>query len=132
MSKIEWLDTALLDGPNLVLCLTEEQYKSVMRKYKIAEPKVWLDDDKNAACHTFTLSGPPYSEMAVICVDEMERSHSQLAGLLIHESVHVAQRYFESIGETRPGREIEAYIIQRIAQNLLFAYEKQSKKLEAK
>jgi hypothetical protein len=35
-------------------------------------------------------------------------------GIVAHESVHVAQNLFEAMGETNPGCETEAYIVQFI------------------
>jgi hypothetical protein len=129
--KLQWLDTALLDGPHLILCLSEKQYLKVMTKYKIKNPSDWIIDGKNATCHTFVSfrNDGGSSTICAICIQQQDRmTYSKVAGLIVHEAVHVAQHFFEDIGETNPGNEIEAYIIQRIAQNLLFAYERQSKK----
>jgi hypothetical protein len=49
-----------------------------------------------------------------------------VAGLLVHEAVHVFQRYCEHIGERRPGAEQEAYGIQAIAQELMQSFAEQS------
>ena len=43
----------------------------------------------------------------------------EVAGLLIHEAVHVWQGYARDLGEDNPGDEQEAYAIQSIAQELL-------------
>jgi hypothetical protein len=44
-------------------------------------------------------------------------------GLLVHEATHVWQHICESIGETKPSVEFEAYAMQSIVSNLLTAYE---------
>lgn len=40
----------------------------------------------------------------------------QIAGLIAHEAVHVAQELWCAIGEKEPGREAEAYLVQMITQ----------------
>ncbi len=45
-----------------------------------------------------------------------------IAGLLVHEAVHVKQRILRSIGEDNVGDETEAYLLQTISQDLLWAY----------
>ena len=47
------------------------------------------------------------------------RNPIEVAGLLVHEAVHVWQGYCIDIGEREPGKEQEAYGIQAIAQELM-------------
>ncbi len=56
----------------------------------------------------------------MVCLRETEgRKPVEVAGLLVHEAVHVWQAYADHIGEAQPGREQEAYAIQCIAQELM-------------
>ena len=48
-----------------------------------------------------------------------QRPQCQIAGLLVHESVHIWQEWCAYYGESDPGREQEAYAIQSIAQELM-------------
>ena len=54
------------------------------------------------------------------------RTPVEVAGLLIHEAVHVWQCYCERIGERAPGDEQMAYGIQSIAQELMSSFVEQT------
>ena len=43
---------------------------------------------------------------------------SELMGIVVHECEHVKQELFKMIGESNPGKEIEAYTIQCISQTV--------------
>lgn len=54
----------------------------------------------------------------IVCMDGyQEHSPVEIAGLLVHEAVHVWQRYCESMGEESPGAEQEAYGIQPLLRS---------------
>lgn len=70
--------------------------------------------------HTFERDG---EAVCIVCLSGTEgRSGVEIAGMLIHEAVHIWQQYCEDIGERHPGDEQEAYAIQAIAQELLAEY----------
>lgn len=50
---------------------------------------------------------------------EAEAEGNELASLLAHEAVHIAQDYMEMLGEERPGIEHMAYLVQCILLELL-------------
>lgn len=54
------------------------------------------------------------------------RTPVEVAGLLVHEAVHVWQSYCARIGERNPGDEQEAYGIQAIAQELMQSFTEQT------
>lgn len=82
----------------------------------------WLKTEHaNACCHAFHDKG-----ICIVCVPPApDRDQVEVAGLLIHEAVHVWQHECNAIGEDSPSKEFEAYSIQRIAQGLLAEYRRQ-------
>lgn len=67
-----------------------------------------------ATTHYFTYEG---ARTFIITMDKPgKRSVEQVAGLIAHEAIHIAQHLWEAIGEENPGREAEAYLVQQITQ----------------
>lgn len=67
-------------------------------------------------------------ETTIVCIDiNSKMKPDELLSTIIHESVHVWQIIRETIGETNPSKEFEAYSIQTIADNLIFEYKRQKK-----
>ncbi len=120
--KTNWLDRRVaMPGPYLALCLTEAELRYASRN---------LTDQKlpfpmtGAICSTFTNSKT--NELCAI-VSLSQRSQElgsaiEIAGLLVHEAVHVWQAYAEHMGEDNPGDEQEAYAVQGVAQELMAEY----------
>jgi hypothetical protein len=117
-----WLDRrAAKPGPYLTLCLSEAELRHASRK---------LTDEKlpyptsGAMCSTFV--NRKTNELCAIVslskVAQENRNAIEMAGLLVHEAVHVWQAYAEHMGEERPGEEQEAYAIQSISQSLMAEY----------
>lgn len=62
----------------------------------------------------------------VVCLKGWEgRNPIEVAGLLVHEAVHVWQEYASDIGESSPGAEQEAYAVQAVAQELMADFARQ-------
>lgn len=59
---------------------------------------------------------------ALVTINENGREPIQVAALIVHEAVHIKQAILESVGELNVGHETEAYLIQRIAQDLMYMY----------
>lgn len=120
--KTKWLDRRIAaPGPFLALCLTERDFLATMRHCKIKNTPAWI---KTKAAHATTHFLEDESGLAcVVCLRGHEdRDPIEIAGLLVHEAVHVWQEYADSIGEAKPGSEQEAYAIQAIAQELMAEY----------
>lgn len=126
MARVEWLDRRIAaPGPFLALCLTEEQFSSAMRRLRISAQPSWIKNDWSDA--TAHYCDTPRGLAVVVCLRGWRgRSPIEIAGLLVHEAVHVWQEYAERIGEDRPGREQEAYAIQAIAQELMGSFARQA------
>lgn len=117
-----WLSRRIArPGPYLALCLSEADYRAVVRRLKPNDVPRWVNYRAGATTHTFRhMDG---KACCVVCIDRHEgRNPIEVAGLLIHEAVHVWQEYCLDMGEHSPGVEQEAYAIQGIAQELLAEY----------
>lgn len=117
-----WLDRRVAKpGPFLTLCLSQEELNHALRgmtKEYVAFPT------DGAVCTTLT-HDKTGELCAVVSVSKRSQENCnaiEMAGLLIHEAVHVWQRHAENIGEHRPGDEQEAYAIQGISQELMAEY----------
>lgn len=118
-TPFKWLDRRIAaPGPFMTLCLHEHEFAAACRHLKV-DLVPWIKTSHaHATAHCFRLPGKP-SAVIVALNDWHGRDAVDVAGLLIHEAVHVWQRYAEDIGEHSPGDEQEAYAIQSIAQALL-------------
>jgi hypothetical protein len=105
-------------GPHLCLCLSEDEYRAVKRRIKAESEAHWTGNGHSMACvHTFENNG---EMVTIVCMRDFEgRNPIEVAGLLVHESVHIWQQWCDWHGETRPGSEQEAYAIQGISQELM-------------
>lgn len=122
--KVEWLDRRIArPGPYLTLCLTQEEFDAALKHCKVRSRPDWVSANADATAHH--LSNPRGEAVVIVCMRDWEtRSGIEVAGLLVHEAVHIWQEYCEMIGEERPGREQEAYAVQSIAQELMAEFKR--------
>lgn len=121
------LGRALVDVPFYwALCLSQETFFAELRMLKVTgEWPLFVPDDKDACVHWFTKIGAGGKDCVFICMRDMDkRTPIEVAGLLVHEAVHVWQEVCLNMGEKKPSREFEAYSIQRLSLNLMEAYAK--------
>lgn len=120
MSPARWLDRRIgREGPYLTLCLSKAEFTSVTRKLDVPASN-WLNPHADATMHTFY---GPKGLCCVVCLGPTDgRNGVEIAGMLIHEAVHVWQQWCEDVGEDQPGSEQEAYAIQALSQELLAEY----------
>lgn len=116
-----WLDRTLLRGDYLCLCTTEADFLKEMKriKHSLPYPK-WLDDD--ALANTHYVVTHKNNRATFVCITDKKMDGISAATLLVHEAVHVVQEYFRYIGEDQPSSELQAYSIQEVSAQLMFAY----------
>ena len=135
-SPLEWLDRDLLTSPYCyALCLSEESFHAEMKRLGVPERR-WPEFLKTTHAHATTNFFEKLDEAANCAIVTMHPSYDreieQVYVLLVHEAVHIWQACKEVIGEDAPGKESEAYAIQRIAQSLMFSYKEQTAKRKKK
>ena len=121
--KPTWLDRRVAaPGPYLTLVTSQDEFDAVLRHCKMPLGTPYLSSARaDATAHFF--DNQRGDSVAVVALgDTTGRSGVEIAGLLVHEAVHIWQTHRESIGETHPGREQEAYAVQCIAQELMAEY----------
>ena len=120
-----WIDRTLMESPYCVgLCQTEAQYRHELKRLKVPNHKdsEWIASDKDGNV-TEILKNDGAERCFIVSVRATRSTKPiEAIGLIIHEAVHVWQFIREGIGEDEPSHEFEAYSIQRIAQNLIEAY----------
>lgn len=130
--KERWLNRSLIDGPYLCLCLSQEQFNQAMADLTISNPPPMFKNSRADATVTF-FENPKGETVAVVALRNFESAEpTGVTGLLVHEAVHIWQRFRAEIGEDAPGDEIEAYAIQMIAQRLINRFGELNRKKGAK
>lgn len=120
--KVNWLSRRVAcPGPYLALVLSQDECDAAMKVCKV-QPTPYLSTPR-AEATTHLLCNDSGESVAIVALgDTSKRTSIEIAGLLVHEAVHVWQEHCENIGERNPGREQEAYAIQGIAQELMAEY----------
>ena len=121
--KPTWLDRRVAaPGSYLTLVMSQDEFDAALRHFKMPLGTPYLLNARaDATAHFF--DNQCDGGVAVVALgDTTGRSSVEIAGLLVHEAVHIWQAHRESIGETHPGREQEAYAVQSIAQELMSEY----------
>ncbi len=125
--SVKWLSRRVAcPGPYLALVLNQKDFDAAMRhcKQPIGQPMLSSARADATSHHLYNGKGEVVTIVAL--GDTTGRTPIEVAGLLVHEAVHVWQEYCDNIGERQPGREQEAYAIQAIAQELMAEYVRQT------
>jgi len=120
-----WCDRTLILTPIFYcLVLTEDAYYEECQRFGVARADwgAWMHTPTSHATTTY-LDAHDGEKLAIVSMQGHEkRTPIQVAGLLVHEAVHLVQRYCERVGEHQPGAEFQAYATQRISQELMEQY----------
>ena len=123
--KADWLNRNLVTGPYLCLVLSQAEYHQAMEDLDI-EPHLWgewIKPGYNGLVQT--LQSKKGDHACIVSIANWEgRDPIEVAGILIHESVHVFQSLCRIMGESYPSDEFEAYTIQVIAMRLMDSFER--------
>jgi len=122
--KIRWLKEPFEGCPiGWTLCTSPKEFIKAQRQAKTphGEMDAWCAEGIFVGVTHFFPS-------AIIVCAPLGASYD----VLVHEAVHVFQRMMQSIGETNPGVEVQAYAIQHLARCLIEEMNYRQQKVEAK
>lgn len=116
--KFTWLDRSVILSPYFCLCLSEKEYNQALDHIDFkGEREPWVLEDKDASVH-FLRNGR--KSIRIVCLQDIpEMPLPSVYALLVHEAVHIWQDLCKDLNESDPGREIEAYSIQHLSQQLI-------------
>lgn len=134
-SKDVWCNRTLVQNPMYYgLCTDQARYDNEMDYLKVPANKRadFMPNPQADACvHYFKKADG--RECAIVCMrDASKRTPIEIAGLLVHEAVHIFQAVCENVGEKYPSSEFEAYSVQWISMELMVRYEEQTKSSKKK
>lgn len=114
----------------LIFIRDEEEYEKIATKMDNAGADVRRSYPfPGEGCGITVSISTPYLFIVLVAVGDGDTvSYNEMVNIITHESVHVKQYLFESIGEKNPGLEVEAYTVQYIARTLIKFYNKEVEK----
>lgn len=124
--SFKWRDRRMAQpGPYLTLVTNEADYLKALKQCKAKPIHDWIKTPQaDATAHH--LNHPDGNRCTIVAINiTKEQTGVEIAGLLVHEAVHVVQDYFAYHGEHTPGIEQQAYAIQAVSQELMDEYARQ-------
>ncbi len=119
----KWLNPTLLTCDHIGICFNEGDFHRELRRMKVppSQWSSWLTEGALATTHHLT--SEKGSRASIVCIPiRTDMDGVNIAGILMHEAMHVLQDYLEYIGEQAVGRETQAYAVQAISVRLMEAY----------
>lgn len=106
------------------LALSADAFTREMKRLDVRDPPPFNTAGFDASTLMFT--HPKHGQTIIIVTLDPGYTkgwtREQVYALLVHEATHVKQRIFQSMGEDAPGWEVEAYLVQHIAQSFMEVY----------
>jgi len=126
MKTVQWCSRDIFQSSHYyALCVDEDDYINEMHRLgKKYPPPFTTNGTARGTTHFFDdKEGKP---IALVCIHKdviANNTGIEIAGLLCHEAVHIWQYIVDHIGEFNESKEFEAYCIQAIFSELMWAYE---------
>lgn len=127
MKGIVWSDRGIICSQVYFgLCIDAKTYAETLDLHEVPfsnRTNFLKTEHSDATTHFYNAHNG--RRVALVCLNaELSAKHTpiQVAGLLIHEGVHIWQDICEYMGEDAPSIEFEAYSIQWITQELMEAW----------
>lgn len=129
-SKVIWCDRGFFPS-YYGFCPDEKSWRAEMRRLKQKEDYPVTD----ARVTTYTRDGlgdkPKLLQIVTINNNLDGKINTiELAGLIVHEAVHVFQHICEDMGERSPSNEFQSYATQFIFQQLMSAFKLSKRKVK--
>jgi hypothetical protein len=104
---------------NIKLCFNEDDFRQILKDHNIGQ-KITALDSGIAESHYIT-DGKSSLIVAIFNLEECKSPTEEffLAATVCHESVHLCQRVFDSIGEEDIGEEVQAYVTEYIFTQIM-------------
>lgn len=121
-TKAKWADrTIIRNHYKIGICTSEDDFNFELKRLKVPEEDwvFWLNKNQYAVVHY--LHGANGELVMLVCIRKNEKDYRTI---LLHEAVHIFDAEMEYIEEARPSKELKAYAIENITQNLIEAYKK--------
>lgn len=92
--------------------ICERAFQRELKRLNVTQPVNFLGrHNAGATTHLFERNGKDLC--AIVCLGQIrKRTISELAAMIAHEAVHVAEAVFDSIGDKNPSEEVMAYMVQ--------------------
>jgi hypothetical protein len=118
ISKVVWFARSMMLVQTGLTTCAAAYAREAKRLTGLKEVSAGLLEGSGATTNLFQSdTGAP---CAIVVLDlSIPRSLPQLAGLLAHESTHIWQFAKEKMREAEPGREVEAYAVQWLVQEMM-------------
>ena len=129
---MKWLERSLLQGGYLALVTSQKEYERALKDLKLEDHTTpYVRQGVQACTHSFTnVQGSIACIVAIDMEDAATRDPVDVAALLVHEAVHVWQATESGAGKLGCfGDEGEAYAIQNISAQLMYAYKERLAKI---